>query len=281
MNIDEMVLRAYVDSELPRDQREQVEVALAHNDELNAQVQALRASVLPYRAAFETQTLPPLPESVTRQVAAWSAVAGASSPTAPSNVSRLEPKATRRSWLGAGAALAASFAAGMIVPMAWRRGDAAPTTAAAPGWIDYVAKYQAMYVRDTLDQTFDDPVRTRAALAAFVTSARAAPASVAVPDLRDAGLTFRRVQRLGFRDKPLLQMVYLPAEGKPAALCVLRDSGDDTPLELRRLEGLAIASWRRQGLGYVFAADMPSAQAAVIAEKLTAQQFPALHLPAG
>jgi anti-sigma factor RsiW len=261
MNIDESTLRAYVDSELPREQREQVETALANSPELQEQVNSLRASCLPYRAAFEMQKLPPMPESLARQVAAWSAVPGGSRPAG----------LTRRHWAAAGAALAASFAAGLVMPTPWRRGEPPATDVAA--WVDAVAKYQALYVRETVDQSVDDPVRTRALLAAF---SGQAPNAVAVPDLRDAGLTFKRIQRLGFGEKPLLQMVFLPAVGKPAALCVLPGQGSDMPLNVRRLEGLSVAAWQTRALAYVFAADMTVAQASVIAEKLVADQYPAL-----
>lgn len=275
MNIDETTLRAYVDGELPRDQRDQVEAALNVNDELCSQVKALRASCLPYRAAFEMQLLPPLPAALARQIGAWSAVAGAvpggSAAAAAGGVTR------RRwaQWSGAGAALAASFAAGLLIPTPWRRAPEAAAPQVA-GWIEAVAKYQAMYVRETVDQAVEDPARTRAMLTAF---SRQSPTPVTVPDLRDAGLTYKRMQRLGLGDRPLLQMVFMPAEGKPAALCVLPAKGADAPVDVRRLEGLAIASWKRGGLGYVFAADMPNAQAAVIAEKLTTQQFPPLVTP--
>jgi anti-sigma factor RsiW len=261
MNIDDTTLRAYVDNELPREQREQVETALVGNSQLREQVKALRASCLPYRAAFEMQKLPPMPESLARQMSAWSSVANDSRRTG----------LTRRHWAAAGAALAASFAAGLAMPTPWRKGEPAGSDVAA--WVDAVAKYQALYVRDTVDQSVDDPVRSRALLAAFAGSA---PTAVAVPDLRDAGLAFKRIQRLGFGDKPLLQMVFLPALGKPAALCVLPSQDRDTPLSVRRLEGLSVASWQTRGLAYVFAADMTVAQASVIAEKLAADQYPAL-----
>jgi anti-sigma factor RsiW len=265
MNIDESTLRAYVDSELPREQRDQVEAALANSASLQQQVAALRASCLPYRAAFEQQDLPPMPDSLVRHLASLTAVADAPRPvSAPGQM-------TRRRWAGAGLALAASFAGGLVMPTPWRR--AAPAEPGVAAWIDAVAKYQAMYVRDTVEHTLDDPVRARAVLAGF--SAQL-PQPVAVPDLRDAGLAFKRVQRLGFGARPLLQMVFLPAAGKPAALCVLPTPDADAPLNVRQLEGLSVAAWQKKGLAYVFAADMTLAQATIIAEKLTADQYPAL-----
>jgi anti-sigma factor RsiW len=264
MNLDESTLRAYVDAELPREQREQVEAALPGRPELQEQVAALRASCLPYRAAFEMQKLPPVPQALERQLASWCAVADTDT-ARPATLSR-------RQWTGAGAALAASFAAGLLLPTPWRL---QPTPAAdAEPWVEMIAKYQSLYDRATVEQTQDEAVRARSLLADFTQRAQLA---VAVPDLRDAGLAFKRIQRLRYFDRPLLQMVFLPERGNPAALCVLPSKQGDAPLNVRRLEGLSVATWQRAGLAHVFAADMSLAQATVIAEKLITEQFPALH----
>jgi anti-sigma factor RsiW len=271
MNLDESTLRAYVDGELPREQREQVEAALPGRPDLCEQVAALRASCLPYGAAFDTQKLPPLPQALERQLAALCAVANTES-ARPATLSR-------RQWAGAGAALAASFAAGLLLPAPWRVQSTTTTaattsTADTTPWVEAIAKYQALYVRATVEQAQDDAIRARSLLADFTQRVQLA---VAVPDLRDAGLAFKRIQRLGYGDLPLLQMVFLPERGNPAALCVLPSKQGDAPLNVRRLEGLSVATWQRAGLAHVFAADMPLAQATVIAEKLVTDQFPALH----
>lgn len=262
MNLDESTLRAYVDAELPREQREQVEAALPGRPDLQEQVAALRASCLPYGAAFEMQKLPPLPQALERQLASWCAVADTARPAS----------LTRRQWTGAGAALAASFAAGLLLPTPWRL-QPAPTADAEP-WVEMIAKYQSLYDRATVEQAQDEAVRARSLLTDFTQRAQLA---VAVPDLRDAGLAFKRIQRLRYGDLPLLQMVFLPERGNPAALCVLPSKQGDAPLNVRRLEGLSVATWQRAGLAHVFAADMSLAQATVIAEKLVTEQFPALH----
>jgi anti-sigma factor RsiW len=262
MNFDESMLRAYVDAELSREQRGQIEAALPGMPELRNQVAALRASCLPYLAAFETQNLPPLPQALKHQLTALCAVAETARSTT----------LTRRQWAGSGAALAASFAAGLLLPTPWRLQEA-PMADTAP-WVEAIAKYQALYVRATVEQAQDDATRARALLAEFT---RRAQLAVAVPDLREAGLAFKRIQQLGYRDLPLLQMVFLPERGNPAALCVLPSKQADAPLNVRRLEGLSVATWQRAGLAHVFAADMSRAQATVIAEKLMTDQFPALH----
>jgi len=66
MTVDEPLLRAYVDGELEPALRDQVEAAVANSTELQAQVQQLRASCLPYRAAFEAHQLPEAPRHCCR-----------------------------------------------------------------------------------------------------------------------------------------------------------------------------------------------------------------------
>jgi anti-sigma factor RsiW len=71
-----------------------------------------------------------------------------------------------------------------------------------------------------------------------------------IPDLRSQGLTFKRVQRLRFHDKPLVQIVYLPEKGKPVALCVLKEARADAAPSNARVDGIAVVAWRRGQLGY-------------------------------
>jgi anti-sigma factor RsiW len=260
MIVDEALLRAYVDGELDAATRQQVEVALAHSAELQAQVEALRASCLPYRAAFDAQDLPPLPQDLQRQAAALVAVAATSTPTAAA-------APPRRHAIGWGAAVAASFAAGLLVP--WRDWRAAPAAEDAP-WLRAIASYHALYVRETVDQQADSPSRLRELLSGFDERQRA---SLHVPDLSAVGLQFKRVQRLGFGAMPLIQMVFLPARGRPAALCMLPSSRPDITPAVQRLDGLAVASWTRERLAHVLVADLDEAHVLSLAQALNQGRF--------
>jgi anti-sigma factor RsiW len=239
-----------VDGELSPGEREQVEVALAHDPALAAQVAALRASCLPYRSAFDKQTLPPVPEGLTQRLDAWVALAAEPAPAPPA-------VRTRREWLGWGGALAASFAAGWWVHR--------PPPEAAPGWVDAIVGYQVLYARETVDALEEDPAHTRRVLADFSAKVNRA---VAVPDLRAEGLVFKRAQILALDAAPLLQLVYLPAQGKPVALCVLAQARDDAAVATRRSAGLSVATWRRSGLGYALVADLGSERTEALARGL-------------
>jgi anti-sigma factor RsiW len=157
------------------------------------------------------------------------------------------------------------------MPVPWRLN---PDEFSEQPWVQAIARYQALYVRETVDLALDDVSRTRAVLAAF--SARHG-VPVVVPDLRDAGMTFRHIQRLAFNDAPVIQMVYLPATGRPFALCVVGANPSAARVITRRLEGLEVSTWGHRGLAYVMVADMPRNEAALLAERLASGRTPTLY----
>ncbi len=292
MNIDETTLRAYVDGELSPAERERVAAAIANNLALEEQVAAMRASVLPYQAAFDAQPTPAMPEALQRQLASLSAVAATSS-VANSRISSAASAAgdnviampTRRRWLGTGLAfgtgIAAAFAAGWFVRPLLSASPSVTTNAAASDalapWVAAIASYQAMYVRATLEKSAFDATQTRQALNEFQSANKFASsaAKVAVPDLNAAGYEFRRAQLLGYGDKPLLQMAYLPTQGKPAALCVLPVTDTkDLPLTVHAIEGMSVATWQTRGLSYVLAIDAPVAKVKAMGEQIQRDGFP-------
>jgi anti-sigma factor RsiW len=295
MTIDEVTLRAYVDGELSPDERSRVDSLITHSAQVRKQVEALRASCLPYRAAFEAAPTPPIPQALTQQLAALSAVAQAGSPTGSSR----SPTARRR-WIGntaAGLGMAASFAAGFLVRPAWFFSSGDDDAMFGP-WVRTIASYQALYVRETVERGVDSPENITKVLQNFrlkLSSIDAAGKSaeqkdhgrkpgrssvqsdVNVPDLSSAGLAFMRAQLLGYEGRPLIQMAYLPSRGKPAALCILPiGDASEGAVIAKRMENLSIATWQKEGLSYVLAADMPLAEARAIGEKLNAGQYPKL-----
>ena len=282
MNIDESTLLAYVDGALSAQQRERVEAALAHDATLRVKMDAMRASCLPYQSAYAQVAVPPLPGGLESRIAALINVADAPQPA---------QALSRRQWMWAGAALAASFVLGLVAPALIAKPEPAqtaqtaqPLPATSTPWVEAIASYQALYVRATVDQAPDTAARARHVLADFAAGSLTVSGSasaVTVPNLQDAGLIFKRIQRLGYGDAPLLQIVYLPTEGKPAALCVLPLLGTpntaDSTLQMRRIDGLAVAAWQKGGLAYVLTADMATAKAEAIARRLADGAFATLH----
>jgi anti-sigma factor RsiW len=111
--------------------------------------------------------------------------------------------------------------------------------------------YQRLYTRDTvaLDSSNMD------AAAHVVDNIRHDDGlPIRVPDLRSAGLTFKRIQRLRYNNKPLVQIVYLPEKGLPVALCVMKDEKADSALAQQQVDSMDVVTWRRDKLSYALIA---------------------------
>nr|WP_314578009.1 anti-sigma factor [uncultured Pseudomonas sp.] len=274
--IDEALLIAYVDGELSPEQCEELEQLMNASPELADQVALLMASVLPYPEAFARQAIPPVPESLTRNVDALvaqhtatnsaSVITSEVPPQAPSGTAYVReqpgPEAflnrlfgkPKIGWLvvafalGAtcyGLALQSGVIGALLNDSTVTVGHVAQIQPSA--WVKQAVSYQGLYSRDTFNyvnpnmdgasRTVDD-IRHLDGLA------------LRVPDLRVAGLTFKRVQRLRFNGKALIQLVYLPDKGDPVALCVMKESMPDQPFAQTSVAGMNVTVWRQAALGY-------------------------------
>jgi len=121
-------------------------------------------------------------------------------------------------------------------------------TAQVEPWIQAVSDYQQLYSRATVSHVSEDPQLSAHVISDLWT---ADGMKVVVPDLRTAGLSFKRVQRLSFREQPVVQMVYLPEQGEPVALCVTRDARPDQKPHAQQFGELSTVAWRQGELGYV------------------------------
>jgi anti-sigma factor RsiW len=261
MSVNESTLQAYVDGQLDEAGAAQVEHALALSEDLQRQERSLRAARLPCAAAFAAQKLPEMPPALRLQLESWIALADESGVAfAPG----------RRRWLGIGAGLAASFAAGLWAPVPLRLNPVPQD----PPWVQAIARYQALYVRETVDRTSEDPEQARTLLASFAADGGR---HASIPDLRPWGLTLRRVQRLAVDESPLIHIEYLPDKGKPVSLCILAVRRVDAGVVSRRVAGLGVSTWRRAGLEFVMVADMPVSEVAGLAERVARGEFPTLY----
>jgi anti-sigma factor RsiW len=244
MVIDDSDLLAYVDGQLAPERRAEIGAAIASSADVAGRVNAMRASALPYAAAFEAQILPPVPRELSDRIAA------------------LVSADSRRRQRGqlAWPKLATAFAAGVLCcAMALKLLSPGVTgfsaTAQVEPWIEAVADYQQLYSRATVTHVTEDPQLSARVISDLWT---ADGMRVVVPDLRAAGLSFKRVQRLSFREQPVVQMVYLPEQGEPLALCVTRDARPDEKPRAQQIGQLSTVSWRHGELGYVLLGKAPA-----------------------
>ncbi|MBT2793378.1 anti-sigma factor [Paraburkholderia strydomiana] len=285
MKMDDILLMAYVDGELTPHEREEVEKAIRTSADVAERVALLEASVLPYRRAFQQQALPPVPESLTRKIAELAhayATPAAASPVggnhrAPAPDSQPDPLAgpslpvrsrlrTAAPWLAV-AFVAGAFCCGVVLRFApgAAQGGFAQSAAQVAGqngmhdgaqggaspWVMAAVSYQRLYTRDTVALDASN----MAAAAHVVDNIRHDDGlPIRVPDLRSAGLTFKRIQRLRYNNKPLVQIVYLPEKGLPVALCVMKDEKADSALAQQQVDSMDVVTWRRDKLSYALIA---------------------------
>lgn len=319
MNFDDTLLMAYVDGELPPSRQTEIERAVGTSEELAARVANLRTSAaLPYRLAFAQQSLPPVPESLTRFVAELAQNGGRGIPTKLSDlpVERFAEAAnaadvdedethlpagqqapqgqmaaqgtreeadgqnargaaqdvpaftgrTRRArfssaWLAA-AFIAGAFFCGAALKLGPR---VLPFEGRVAPWVEAAAGYQELYTRETLADTRDSPPVDPGLLDAI---RRDDGLPLVIPDLQNAGLTFKRLQRLRFHGKPLVQIVYLPEHGAPVAFCVINNQAADQATQSRRVYGMDVVTWNRDKLGYALIGQRGDVDLAALARQI-------------
>ncbi|MBR8303172.1 anti-sigma factor [Burkholderia dolosa] len=277
MKMDDILLMAYVDGELTPPQCDEVERAIGTSADVAARIALFEASALPYRRAFERQQWPPVPPSLIRKVAEIAHTYRAPArPRARGDVRSADAAASRSvargtcdvpvrprgrttaPWLAAAFVAGACCCAAVLhfAPDTAREGIAsqlAPAVArtGVSAWVMAAANYQRLYTRDTV--AFD--ASNLVAAAHTVDSIRRDDGlPIRIPDLRSAGLTFKRIQRLNFNHKPLVQIVYLPEKGRPVALCVMKDDKPDTALTQQQVFDMDVVTWRRARMTYALIA---------------------------
>lgn len=252
---DEDLIR-YADNTLNPERRQRLLDAADHDSELAETLAALDASNLPYKAAFDQQPQPPVPESLREELA--NLVSVANSDNVSHIGSRQKPATSLTGWtrhLAMAACLVLCVGIGFGIGISQRNTDnntvaiSNPTpanNAAGPSytqrdWVERVADYQTLYVANTVSDADSD---LPAALEKLESLGKASGVKTAVPDLTAAGYQFARAQELGFEGKTLVQVVYSKEGNSPLALCYMVANGEqDELLQIGNRHGLGTASW--------------------------------------
>jgi anti-sigma factor RsiW len=279
MSPDEVTLLAYVDGELPAHSRSEVEAAIAANAELARTVRAMQVSRLPYQSAYEQQPTPAVPAGLRAQVEELASVALASREVASRQFASGELAAREMAVAGGTPAgrgskgswsRAAGWFAAMLVTLAigWlagylggQRAQAAPVEP----WVRMVSSYHSMYSRDTV---LDGGVATAQVAALKARLAYQQGLNLKIPDLEADGLSFVRAQQLQFNGKMVLQLVYLPKQGLPIALCLI-PSGQQAERSLT-IDGQQAVTWRTGDWGYLLIGQKPLPELERLRSKITA-----------
>ncbi|KLN59139.1 hypothetical protein WH96_19425 [Kiloniella spongiae] len=221
-------LTAFLDGEASADLARQIEQALDVDAALQKRLEDLSLPVDDLKAAMQqvTDQAPNLPDILTDSVAVSNKSSG--------------------NWIYAGS-LAASILVSLVIGGVLGKSYFVPTE--TPGWKSYVAAYQSLYVGDTLNSVELTPEQTQKNLDNLSSKMGIDLASMT----SGSDLVFKRAQLLGFKGKPLVQLAYLSPKGQPVALCIIRtDKGNTEAIGMDKLEGMAAASWRKNGYAFLF-----------------------------
>ncbi|KIC45698.1 hypothetical protein RA28_08275 [Ruegeria sp. ANG-S4] len=225
MKFSDETLLAYLEGNAEEGQAEAIEAAVADDPTLESRLMAL-------------DPLAPVVHRV------FSAV-----PSEAPKVELPEPQPSLPSAAGAGVmrllAVAASVSVIAVSATFWA------TRPAELGWAQQAAIYQSLYTPDTISDMDDSP----AALDAQFAKAEAQLGRSLNRDVLEdlPGLDLKRAQVLSFKGKPLVQVVFADAEGRPFAFCVIKqgDAAQNTEVAQAVLSGLATAKWTQDGYGYM------------------------------
>jgi len=231
MDNEDAQLVALIDGELGEESQRSLRARLDEDERLRSRYQQLREGPASIAAAFDSML-------------------------AQAPVERLkaalpkESPAPNRPWFFQGftlRALAASFVAGLIVA-----GAAAwiifALTADEDNWRTAVVDYMKLYTNDTFAMSNPPPQIQAAQLQAVGENVGAAltPEKVALPDL-----TFKVAFNLAYEGSPLGEIAYTDPTGAPVLVCVIVDKSASAPIRVERRDGFTLASWSRDGRGYL------------------------------
>lgn len=225
-------LTAYLDGEAGENLCAAIDAALETNDALAEQIAGLDIDKAALTTMFSTMLddAPAMPDLQKHQKRATKAA----------------NKNIRPSFLSSFGLVATGIAAG--VAMMIFLPDVFPEEPKAPGWKAVVASYQSLYSSDTLATSILSDAEAVTQLAA-VSAALGADISQ-LPQVQ--GLDFKRAQVLGFNGKPLIQLAFTRPDGTPVALCIIAaKSKDAKAMSAETIQGMAAASWNRDGFAYL------------------------------
>ncbi|MEM9754350.1 MAG: anti-sigma factor [Pseudomonadota bacterium] len=259
MKIDQMMLSAYLDGELPPGEAEAVETALSERPDLQAELEALIEADTDAKAHFAALMDDPVPLALADAIRAAPEPRAANTPA---------PPRVRGGLIAASvAALALAFGAagGFYVAR-----TTAPELVATRGWLDDIADYHAVYatqVRHLVEVPADEAEHIQTWLTATLGT------GVTVPDLSAEGLEFEGARLLVAAGRPVAQLIYTDGAGGVVALCQIASTAPQSGFESRSIGDFDLVSWGSEGAGanFVVISDQGRSDLSAIAERAAAQ----------
>lgn len=249
MTVDDAQLVALIDNELDEEAKGRLLAQLAADEGLRRRYEALREAGAPFSATLDAL----LEEAPLSRLRAALPVEAAALP-----VSSARRRVAFRE-------LAAGFVIGLLAAglAAW-----IALSLAKPGekndWLSAVAGYTSLYT----NLTFPPPpeaalANQELALVGGKVGVKLTPETVALP-----GLRFSVSFLLSFKGSPLAAIALVDADGAPVLFCVIANGKADSSMRLEKREGLQLATWSRDGRGFVVIGRQSEARIAELAQTL-------------
>jgi anti-sigma factor RsiW len=252
MKFTDTDLVLYADGLLSPERKQWLLGLAEQNPGLAGTLAALEASRLPYKAAFDHQSLPDVPEKLRDNIRDWSIVTreyGGGQSTA-GGVCGWSVGWAQVMCLAL--CLGIGYVVGTISTVADLVAGRADRTVQAE-WVERIASYQSLYVANTISDINPNPERVVQSIKELFS---AYGINATIPDLSEAGYTLARVQELGYEGRPLIQLIYSGEGRVPLALCLMRTTGlTDSAPAITRFDGLQAIDWIAANQRFVIVAD--------------------------
>ncbi|PCJ89192.1 MAG: hypothetical protein COA54_00170 [Thiotrichaceae bacterium] len=226
-------LLAYVDGQLDAQQVHDIELLLQEDASACSFVKQLKQSQLPFKNAFDPM-LTTISNSSTQSVPVY------------------HPHKWRMTALNTPVKLVAGLIVGLIISLLYNQIN----TEDRSDWIVQVAEYQRFYVRNTVESTNPPNTIQTEKLRQQLSQALGSPIKK-IPDLTAFKLTFMRGQILEVNNQPLIQLVYLPENGKPIALCITPNTSSISQPVSGNTQGMSLVHWRTKSKRVVLIGNHP------------------------
>lgn len=257
MTQDREKLSAFLDGQLSVADTEAIEQHLQSDPELQAELEALMDADQMARDEFDEMIRAPVPLDLARAIQDAPEAEVANAAAAPP---------VRRSWLTALAVALALVLGG--VGGYWTGQSQVTQVASVPGWLQDIAEYHAVYAGQKR-HLVEVPASELDHIQTWLTNT--VGADVAVPDLSAQGLEFQGARLLVATGKPVAQLMYLDAEERVVALCLI---ATDTPRDGfadRTIGAFSMVSWGGAGANFVIVGDEDRTDLRAVAEAAATQ----------
>ncbi len=253
--ITSVQLSAFLDGELPPSEQHAIEKALAEDPALQAELEALMAADTLAQTEFSDRLAEPVPDAL------LAAIQNAPTPGIETSMpsiqmpdgqpSPLQRAGGLRPWMMAAAA-ALTLVIGGVGGYVAGLNTGAQQVAAAPGWLNAIADYHAIYAGQTrhlvevgADET--DHIQT------WLTGTLGE--QVTIPDLSAQGLSFQGARLLVAAGKPVAQLMYLDGDGAVVALCQIQSPNSNDGFAQHTIGAFDMVSWGGDGSNFVVVGD--------------------------